>query len=283
MGQSSGSSDPNADAVGISAPMASSTPLEYNRLGEDPYRLDGVSAGTRPTTAYSGVEGSYFERTPLPEDRFVAENAQREQRYMALDHQAQQQRSVAADPYPEQRGYVAQEPQYEHHDTLQTYVPTGQRDLATNEGIAHNDWIAPAAAGVGVAGMAAVAAGAYTEQEQGEVVGTPEHEKPVVPEKSTRRSSPPTEPSTTVPATIVPATTVPITTVPNTRNIEIPTNGSATGVVTADPIVQNERQLGGLESEGAHETGTIFPKVVRHDTNMSISQLHVPGKFPKQA
>lgn len=41
--------------------------------------------------------------------------------------------------------------------------------------------------------------------------------------------------------------------------------------------------LGGLEKEGARETGHIFPSVVRHDTNMSVSRLHVPGEFPKPA
>lgn len=38
--------------------------------------------------------------------------------------------------------------------------------------------------------------------------------------------------------------------------------------------------LGGLERKGAHETGAIFPRVIRHDTDMSVSQLHVPGEFP---
>lgn len=38
--------------------------------------------------------------------------------------------------------------------------------------------------------------------------------------------------------------------------------------------------LGGLERKGARETGAIFPSVVRHNTDMSISQLHVPGEFP---
>lgn len=39
--------------------------------------------------------------------------------------------------------------------------------------------------------------------------------------------------------------------------------------------------LGGLEGKGAHETGR-FP-VVRHDTDMSVSALHVPGEFPRRA
>jgi hypothetical protein len=41
----------------------------------------------------------------------------------------------------------------------------------------------------------------------------------------------------------------------------------------------SEFPLGGNEKEGAHETGQLFPRVIRHDTNMSISKLHVPGEF----
>jgi len=39
--------------------------------------------------------------------------------------------------------------------------------------------------------------------------------------------------------------------------------------------------LGGHEAKGAHETGR-FP-VVRHDTDISVSQLHVPGEFPDRS
>ncbi|KAG9821110.1 hypothetical protein KCU63_g17667, partial [Aureobasidium melanogenum] len=46
------------------------------------------------------------------------------------------------------------------------------------------------------------------------------------------------------------------------------------------PGAQSTDGLGGLESEGAHETGNFFPKVVRHDTDMSVSKLHIPGEFP---
>lgn len=38
--------------------------------------------------------------------------------------------------------------------------------------------------------------------------------------------------------------------------------------------------LGGLEQEGAHETGKLFPAVIRHDTDVSVSRLHIPGGFP---
>ena len=58
-------------------------------------------------------------------------------------------------------------------------------------------------------------------------------------------------------------------------NTSFGANNLATGVtaVSAPP-------LGGHEAEGAHTTGRLFP-IVRHDTDMSISNLHVPGEFPK--
>ncbi|SMY28960.1 unnamed protein product [Zymoseptoria tritici ST99CH_1A5] len=37
--------------------------------------------------------------------------------------------------------------------------------------------------------------------------------------------------------------------------------------------------LGGNEKEGAHLTGQLFPRVIRHDTSLSVSKLHVPGEF----
>ncbi|KAK4983300.1 phosphatidylinositol 4,5-bisphosphate-binding protein [Elasticomyces elasticus] len=39
--------------------------------------------------------------------------------------------------------------------------------------------------------------------------------------------------------------------------------------------------IGGLEAEGAHQTGRLFPRVLRHDTDMSVSRLHVPGEYPR--
>ena len=215
--------------------LASSTPIEYARTGEDPYRLDGVSAGTRPTTAYSGVDGSYLERTPSPE----------------------QTRDFDVEPQQAQQSFL---------------VPQSaeQQDLPAEHGVAANDWIAPVAAGIGVGGLAAAAAQAPTEQEPAETVKTPEEEKPEVPEKSTLRSSPPE-------STLVVAD-VPVTRETTGANVIVVPTASSTA--TSDRTTTEN--LGGLESEGAHETGKIFPKVIRHDTDMSISQLHVPGKFPRQ-
>jgi hypothetical protein len=56
-------------------------------------------------------------------------------------------------------------------------------------------------------------------------------------------------------------------------------NSSSTSSVTG--LNQGNSVLGGHEAKGAHETGR-FP-VVRHDTDISVSQLHVPGEFPDRS
>ena len=244
MGQSSGSSEPDHEAVAMSGAFSGgalfgSTQAEYARNGENPYRLDGVSAGTRTVSAYTEVGGSYFETTPSTEQR----------------------RDVVPQPQTQQ----------EYPSFLEAR-PAGQQHLPAEEGTTSSDWIAPAAAGVGVASMAAVAVGAHSEKDQGEVVmPSAEEEKPEVPEKSSLRSSP--RDSVTVVANTIP-------TEPTTGRDAI---GAAAPATATTGSVTAAGQLGGLEREGAHETGTIFPRVIRHDTDMSISQLHIPGKFPKQS
>jgi hypothetical protein len=57
-------------------------------------------------------------------------------------------------------------------------------------------------------------------------------------------------------------------------------SSSPTSPITG--LAQGNSVLGGHEAKGAHETGR-FPKVVRHDTDISVSQLHVPGEFPDRS
>ena len=71
---------------------------------------------------------------------------------------------------------------------------------------------------------------------------------------------------------------------PNTTYLSYASN-TGSGIAGSSDISAPKLDggLGGLESRGAHETGQIFPKVIRHDTDISVSQLHVPGEFPKKA
>lgn len=90
----------------------------------------------------------------------------------------------------------------------------------------------------------------------------------------------PTSDSTPAPITSPPTATE---TSPNATYLSYPSNtGSGIAGSSAIPVSAMDGGLGGLESRGAHETGHIFPSVVRHNTDISISQLHVPGEFPKK-
>jgi hypothetical protein len=53
---------------------------------------------------------------------------------------------------------------------------------------------------------------------------------------------------------------------------------ATTAATTA--ATRTDEGLGGNERQGAHETGELFPRVIRHDTSLSVSALHVPGEFP---
>ena len=60
----------------------------------------------------------------------------------------------------------------------------------------------------------------------------------------------------------------------------LPTASAIASELTTDSLSDpTSPPLGGNEAKGAHLTGSFFPRVVRHDTNLSISNLHVPGEF----
>lgn len=125
----------------------------------------------------------------------------------------------------------------------------------------YGDWMAPAAGG---AAVGALGAGAYQRHEQ-QVHEQPQQFEPI-----------------------------PVT-VPRGPTYHIDTNDFVQPAVTSTQRMaptsfdqsnsygsnSNNESLGGLESKGAHTTGQMFPSVVRHDTDMSVSKLHIPGEFPK--
>lgn len=125
------------------------------------------------------------------------------------------------------------------------HEPATSDSLAGSNPVRHNssyaDWMAPAAAGVAGLGAGALGADAYRRHQHDAPVPVP------VPE--------PAESSALNTATMAPpaATTTTTATTPG---------------------------LGGNEREGAHVTGEFFPRVVRHDTDLSVSKLHVPGEYP---
>lgn len=143
----------------------------------------------------------------------------------------------------------------------------------------YKDWLAPAAVGAG-AGAAGTAAYNHHQNSQAE------------PDAEVQQHQPPTEPgvagdrSLDDPMPAAPSTSEPTNgTAPNTYLSYPSSAGPDAGLAgsSAAPAPLNghvaSSELGGQEARGAHETGRIFPSVVRHDTDMSIGQLHVPGSY----
>ncbi|KAK3720618.1 phosphatidylinositol 4,5-bisphosphate-binding protein [Vermiconidia calcicola] len=389
MGQSSSSSD-GRDVGASAGGLPASTQEEYQRNGQDPYRLDGVRAGTPSEyryTAGSGVEGSYSDETPSPEQQRVAfaqpppqqENYSQQPREMVAEPVTPQKtvpertREIFAEQtppqttYPEQRGAVP-EPVHQQQAflgnepvTQQNNYPEQPRKMVAepisrqttsaeqdgavaqpvhqqqtflgNEPVDqpfdrpaedrnyYGDRAVPIAAGVAGVGATAAVVGASRQRDQETNVQQVEEAKPDVPPKSELRNDhgvvdnapatgvyqPITE-SRDVGSDFAPDNRFVVEPIPTSAPVDSPgtfrnsfhpdttsvamqeynTNPSSDvrpGTTTAaTPIstTAGRGALGGLEREGAHETGAIFPTILRHNTDMSISQLHVPGEYPKQ-
>lgn len=148
----------------------------------------------------------------------------------------------------------------------------------------YKDWLAPAAVG---AGAGAAGTTAYNHHQQSEPKPEVQQQQtPMEPGIAGDRSiedpmpAAPTTTNTTAPAVAdnsidaaptylsYPSSAGPDAGLAGSSAAPVPLNGSSA--------------LGGQEASGAHETGHIFPSVVRHDTDISVSQLHVPGSFPKR-
>lgn len=136
-GQSSASSD--GDAVAIAGAIPPSATGEYERNGLDPYRLDGVTAGTRTVSSTGGHDPNvdyddYFDKTP---------------------GSAQGHTNATNQNFTLQHPFLGQQ-------------PAGQFEPSAQNNTASADWMIPAAAvaGAGV-GAAAVEAHKPNDRETG--------------------------------------------------------------------------------------------------------------------
>ncbi len=342
MGQSSGTSSDDRDVVAAAGGLPGSEQLGYggqeqdDYRGQDPYRLDGVSAGT-----HIGQPGGYFEQTPPPPEQMRAQPVETHQPSRGHYEQRQQPEQLQQQSYEAQQSYAPPQQQSYEAQQQQSFLgpePAFAPAAPARHESTYGDWMAPAAGAVGVVGVAGAGAVAYNRhQEEEEAARARAYEEaarasamppltPEVPEKSELRSSEPLagglmrfnqneggigravepavdqQPGFAAPTVMPPAqesltgNVVAFRQNENTaeRTIAAPTPATAPTVLpTAQPATDPSTAAptstasttaaarGGLEAEGARETGT-FPKVVRHNTNMSISQLHVPGQYPKQ-
>ncbi|KAK0949462.1 phosphatidylinositol 4,5-bisphosphate-binding protein [Friedmanniomyces endolithicus] len=350
---SGGSSD--AEVVASAGALPGSAQQEYERSGQNPYKLDGVSAGTRTVSDYEpGPETTsygYRDETPVPAQQQLPNRTSmpappQAQQYAYPNQYAApdpQQRSVAPmptqtqersnaqqpdfqQPAPQQPSFQRPAPQQQHPPVYQqaplmqpvTYHPQqpqqpqqleqpflGNSEADQSASLArlnsmYGDWMAPAAGAAAGAGAGAGVMGAeywWNQRNKAAVREGVPASRPEAPAampaqpsqrdferagdnsnqtafSSNRGAEAPT------PA-ILPATTfggfADSPAVFNKAAASEPVASSGTGdTSTSTP------GLGGLERQGAHETGRFFPSIVRHDTNVSISALHVPGEYPKR-
>jgi hypothetical protein len=148
----------------------------------------------------------------------------------------------------------------------------------------YSDWMTPAAAGVG-AGV--VGSEAYHHEQSRDVPHSRSIEEEQNPYFDEERPHGATSDYTSTNtnnngisgATYTGTAPLPVL-IPTSANV--PQSPEFVPYVAETPGTQTPRSPGldGLEGGGAHKTGAFFPSVVRHDTDMSVSQLHVPGEFP---
>ncbi|KAF1982063.1 hypothetical protein K402DRAFT_424907 [Aulographum hederae CBS 113979] len=142
----------------------------------------------------------------------------------------------------------------------------------------YGDWMAPAAGGAAI-GAGAVAAGEYGHGRGKQVEEAP----------------------TNSPSFNAPAVYQPTSSATETRDFDATgekpvTVATATSGESAAGVSTAPTSLSGVSSSvadegvdkqsrgtGLKETGTIFPSVLRHDTDMSVRDLHVPGEWGSRA
>lgn len=140
----------------------------------------------------------------------------------------------------------------------------------------YGDWMAPAAGGA-AAGVLGTEAYRHHQQQQEPQSRYPIEETPApvshshVPEPAPLNHTSPSEPvslTNTVSTIPTPVSNDPARNEPFLGEAEaVPAAASAVASKTSGPALQ--------------ETEEIFPSVIRHNTDVSISDLHVPGQYPQ--
>jgi hypothetical protein len=281
-------------------PTRAVEPAHYD---DNPYRLQGVSTHEQQpaqqrvafTSATPGSVAHARETLPLREGVDTPEHYQPNAEESFNQTSAPQNNQTFVPPVQ----HAAPAHQLQPDVLSQQSLAPVAKPIRQNTN--YGSWMAPAAAGVGAG---ALSSEAYHHQQDKDLPSadtlaeeqqTPyEDERP----RDLTAGNNPTMPTSNEAATNNPAaftsnngisgathtTTAPFPVlIPHSSNVPqspefVPYSSSTYGAET--PRAESSDALGGLEREGAHETGAFFPKVVRHDTDMSVSQLHVPGEFP---
>jgi hypothetical protein len=288
---------------------------KYSRDDEDPYRLRGIashSPGMTPGAAptYDDDQARYMAN---PQSYAGQQAAQDQSFFLPGQQHLNQPPASAYQQQPIQQQPIQQQPNQPVQRTFDS--PSAYERSQSSYG----DWMAPAAVGAG-AGIAGTAAYNHYKQDDTANNNEPDLQQQAAKEAaqiddSGHEANSIVAPINTFPAAandapasinrdIASAPTLSTSTYdapapstinnpsidtqvagdgPNGTYLSYPSNtGSGLAGSSDTPVSPMDGGLGGLESRGAHETGHIFPSVVRHNTDISVSQLHVPGEFPKK-
>jgi hypothetical protein len=268
------------------------------------------------TTAAGGLQGGagYYDHQqqegPTKLQQYAPLDGAKEYGFPALPDNSNLPQTSSTYPQLDQ-GSLNQVPSAHSPSTL---VSSGaaQPDYRRQDSI-YKSWMAPAAGGA-VLGAGAVGTEEYwrnrrneaeeQRQRQEDEKAIPNRTKPLsVTEESEPRTGPSAMADSTAPnsfngETVVPlvplskvtTTTSPTTsgTVPSAAPLPTPTPAAA---VASEPVpvtpeteptgsaVHTKYDTSADGSVNAHPTGHIFPRVLRHDTDVSVSDLHIPGEF----
>jgi hypothetical protein len=196
--------------------------------------------------------------------------------------------------YPFHHQAQAPESAQQVQASFQTYSPPGSQPNLPRGDSNQQTWVAPAAGGA-VVGAGALAAEEYWRNQKREAEYLQHQQslqqetpQPALATQSSTQEHPSTLPDTHEPAlTDAHTTTVPTTTAPTPISSDIP-------VVTALPIPSTTTKPSEPIDTATHEpiaassqapstnAGTATPKPLsRKNTDYSISNLHIPGEYPK--
>lgn len=268
--------------IAAASALPGSAQKDYDVKNEDPYRLSGVPSHIRTVSGYTEGTGltSYDGQTPSPTQQRQPSalyqqspkkgpsTSAQPQTYQPT-YQSAQGAQPQPQPQPQQQTQQQQpaplQPQHVNQPQPQSFLgsePAVATHSLARQNSSYGDWMAPAAAGAG-AGAIGVAAYEKYHNAAASMQQEPAHE-PLV--GSSLKADALASNSSAMEASR-----------PSVSSDGALSASTAATEVSRGPAVD----LGGNEAEGARETGNL-PTVVRHNTAMSASALHVPGEYPKR-
>ena len=275
-------------------PVAAETPLQSNETKHLDRSISDVPSNSNPVPTQTFVLPIQSE-APMNQvqQQEPLSGYQYRQQEPVSDYQYRQQEPLSDRQYRQQEplsGYQYQQPQmssipqyqqpepvadhgYRQQEPLTNYQSVETQPAPTQPQVlrhesSYGDWMAPAAGG---AAVGALGAGAYQRHQQQQQQQQQQYD--AIPEVSSKGLG-----SNAAANDFV----YPAGTAVSTEPSPVPTQSTApTSVFGSDGTKSTTEGLGGLENKGARSTGHIFPSVVRHNTDMSVSNLHIPGEFPK--